>query len=314
MYTLGIVMDPIETISFHKDTSLAMLLASQKRGFKLFYMTDKDLYIENGEPFAEASDIEVFDNADCWFKKSTPKRLPLSSLSTILMRKDPPFDNEFIYATYILELAEKAGVLVANKPSSLRDFNEKIFATHFPDCCPPHLVTKNQAALKEFYKTHQDVIFKPLDGMGGSRIFRVKPRDPNLSVILETLTAFGEQSIMAQRYIPEITQGDKRLHIVDGKPMPYGLARIPAQGETRGNLAAGATSKVVPATERDLWICEQVIPTLKAKGLLFAGLDLIGDYLTEINVTSPTCVREIDREQDLDIAGQLIDAILSRLS
>ncbi len=314
MHTLGIVMDPIETISFHKDTSLAMLLAAQKRGFRLFYMTDKDLFIENGEPFAEASEIEVFDNADCWFKKSTPKRLPLSSLSTILMRKDPPFDNEFIYATYILELAEKAGALVANKPSSLRDFNEKIFATHFPDCCPPHLVTKSQAALKDFYKVHQDVIFKPLDGMGGSRIFRVQPNDPNLSVILETLTAFGEQSIMAQRYIPEISQGDKRLHIVDGKPMPYGLARIPAQGETRGNLAAGATSKVVPATERDLWICEQVIPTLQAKGLLFAGLDLIGDYLTEINVTSPTCVREIDREQDLDIAGQLIEAILSRLS
>ncbi len=311
---LGIVMDPIENINVQKDTSLAMLLAAKARDFDLFYMTDKDLSIKNGKPFANACSIDVFDDSDHWYKKGEKKLLPLDSLDIILMRKDPPFNSEFIYKTYILELAEQAGVLVTNKPASLRDCNEKIFATHFPQCCPEHLVSCDQQQLKAFHAEHQDVIFKPLDGMGGSRIFRVSVNDPNLSVILETLTQFGQETIMAQKYIPKIINGDKRLHIVDGKPMPYGLARIPAKGETRGNLAAGATAKVVPVTERDLWICEQVIPTIKAKGLLFVGLDIIGDYLTEINVTSPTCVREIDRVHQLDIAGQLIDALITRLN
>lgn len=308
---LGVVMDPIEEIHFAKDTSLALLVAAKSRGVDLFYMTDADLFIENGKAYAMASSLDVFMDESHWCELGDPQKTALSDLDVILMRKDPPFDNEFIYATYILEVAERDGVLVVNKPSSLRDCNEKIFATMFPECSPTHSVSKDMALLKGFHKKHKDVIFKPLDGMGGSRIFRVKEDDPNVSVILETLTEFGSQSIMAQVYIPDIVKGDKRLHIVNYEPMPYALARIPAEGETRGNLAAGATSKVVEVTERDLWICEQVIPVLKEKGLLFVGLDIIGDYLTEINVTSPTCVREIYRETELDIAGKLMDAILA---
>ncbi|MCY4045873.1 MAG: glutathione synthase [Cellvibrionales bacterium] len=308
---LGVVMDPIASINFAKDTSLAMLVAAKVRGMDLFYMEVSDLFIESGKAYAMLHKLDVFMDDNHWFELGEPKKTLLSDLDVILMRKDPPFDNEFIYATYILEAAERDGTLVVNKPASLRDCNEKIFATQFPECSPTHLVAKDMGLLKAFHQAHKDVIFKPLDGMGGSRIFRVKEDDPNLSVILETLTEFGAQSIMAQVYIPDIVKGDKRLHIVNYEPMPYALARIPAKGETRGNLAAGATSEVVKASKRDLWICEQVIPVLKEKGLLFVGLDIIGDYLTEINVTSPTCVREIYRETELDIAGKLMDAILT---
>lgn len=306
-------MDPIEHINFDKDTSLAMLWAANKLGWNITYITDAGLYISNGEPRATCCELKVFHAPNNWFEKGPQKDIGLSELDVILMRKDPPFDNEFIYKTYILELAEKLGTLIVNKPSSLRDFNEKIFATHFPQCCPPHLVTKNPEQLRAFHKEHKDVIFKPLDGMGGSRIFRLKEQDPNMSVIIETLTSHGQETIMAQKFIPEIKAGDKRILIVDGKPIPYALARIPAKGETRGNLAAGATSQTVALSDRDQWICDQIIPTLKDKELLFVGLDVIGDYLTEINITSPTCVREIDKAHNLNIADLFMSAIENKL-
>ena len=311
---IGIVMDPIEQINYKKDSSLAMLWAAQDRGWEIFYITPNELYIENGIAKALYCPLKVFKDPNKWFEKGQAACLELSTLDAILMRKDPPFNNEFIYNTYVLELAEQQGTLIVNRPSSLRDCNEKIFATHFPQCCPPHLVTASSQQLKAFHQQYQDVIFKPLDGMGGSQIFRLKPEDPNVSVIIETLTLQGQQTIMAQKFLPEIVQGDKRILIVDGKPMPFGLARIPAKGETRGNLAAGGRGVPVELNDRDLWICEQVIPTLKEKGLLFVGLDVIGDYLTEINVTSPTCIREIDDAHHLDIAGQLMDAIAQHLN
>jgi glutathione synthase len=237
----------------------------------------------------------------------------LADLDVILMRKDPPFDNEFIYTTYILEAAQKQGTLVVNDPRSLRDCNEKIFATHFPQCCPPTLVSRDAVQLRLFHQQHGDVIFKPLDGMGGSGIFRCRQDDPNLSVILETLTSQGTKTIMAQRYIPEITECDKRILVVDGEAVPFCLARVPAKGETRGNLAAGGKGVAQPLSTQDHWIVSQVAPTLKEKGLLFVGLDVIGKYLTEINVTSPTCAREIDKAYDTRIGTQLMDAIARRL-
>ena len=230
------------------------------------------------------------------------------------MLKDPPYDNEYVYTTYLLEDAERKGTLVDNRCQGLRDSNEKVFATQFPQCCPPVLVASDMARLKGFHKTHGDVIFKPLDGMGGTAIFRAREDDPNVSVILETLTGHGRQTIMAQRYIPEIVDGDKRILVVGGEPVPYCLARVPLAGETRGNLAAGGSGRPQPLSDRDRWIAEQVAPALKARGILFAGLDVIGDYLTEINVTSPTCIREIDAGYDLDIAGQLMDCITEELA
>lgn len=311
---LAIVMDPIEGINYKKDSSLAMLWAAQDKGWELFYIRPEQLFLENGKPFAIAQPLKVFRDAECWFELSNSQTYALEHFNVMLMRKDPPFDNEYVYNTYILEAAEKCGVLVVNKPQSLRDCNEKIFATHFPQCCPPHLVTADAALLKTFHRKHGDVIFKPLDGMGGSQIFRLKCDDPNISVIIETLTNHGRQTIMAQKFIPAISEGDKRILIVDGEPMPYGLARIPSQGETRGNLAAGGTGVPKALTARDYWICEQVIPTLNEKGLLFVGLDVIGDFLTEINVTSPTCIREIDNAHQLNIADKLMTAIEKRLS
>ena len=230
------------------------------------------------------------------------------------MRKDPPFDNEFLYTTQMLEYAEKNGVLVVNRPQSLRDFNEKLFATQFPQCCPPLLVSRDTQRLKAFHAQQRDVIFKPLDGMGGMSIFRVQQNDPNINVILETLTQHGQRQIMAQKFIPEIVNGDKRILVIDGEPVPYALARIPLAGENRGNLAAGGTGQALALNERDRWICAQVAPTLKATGLLFVGLDVIGDYLTEINVTSPTCIRELDKAYSLDIAGSLMDCISAKLA
>ncbi|KZZ40976.1 glutathione synthase, partial [Thalassolituus sp. HI0120] len=234
-------------------------------------------------------------------------------LNIILMRKDPPFDSEFIYSTYILERAEEAGVLIANNPQSLRDCNEKVFATAFPDLMTPTLVSRSAELLKKFHKDHGDVIFKPLDGMGGSSIFRLKQDDPNVSVIIETLTNHGQQQIMAQRFIPEIVDGDKRILMIDGEPVPYTLARIPAKGETRGNIAAGGTGVTQPLSDENRAIAEKVGPILKQKGLYFVGLDVIGNSLTEINVTSPTCVREISRDSGIDVAGLLIDTLLAKL-
>lgn len=310
---LGIVMDPIQGINYKKDTSLAMLWAAQDRGWQLFYMEPNDLYLEDGVAKAQASALKVHRDPEHWFDLEEPTSIELSEMDTVLMRKDPPFDNEYIYATYILERAEQAGSLIVNKPSSLRDCNEKMFATFFPQCSPSHLVSKDMNQLKAFHERHQNTIFKPLDGMGGTSIFHVKGQDSNLSVILETLTQYGTQQIMAQKFIPEISNGDKRILIVDGEVIPFCLARIPAKGESRGNLAAGGSGEVRPLTDRDLWICEQVAPELKKRGLYFVGLDVIGDYLTEINVTSPTCLREISAQSGIDIAGKLMDAIEKRV-
>ncbi len=311
---LGIVMDPIARISFKKDSSLAMLLAAQARGWSLFYMEQQDLYQIGGEARARMRPLKVFEDPQHWFEVDAESDLPLSDLDVILMRKDPPFDLEFVYCTYLLEQAERAGVLVVNRPQSLRDCNEKLFATQFPHCTPPTLVSRRADILREFAQEQRDIILKPLDGMGGSSIFRHREGDPNLSVILETLTAHGTQQIMAQGYLPAIKDGDKRILMIDGEPIPYCLARIPAAGETRGNLAAGGRGEARPLTERDRWIAAQVGPTLREKGLLFVGLDVIGEHLTEINVTSPTCIREIDNAFGTKIGEQLMDAIAKKLS
>lgn len=312
--SLGVVMDPIADIKFYKDTTLALLLAAQERGWDLHYMEQKDLYLLQGEARANTRNLFVADNGDSWFELGLHEDKKLGDLDVILMRKDPPFDNEYIYSTYILEAAQQQGALVVNDPRSLRDCNEKIFATQFPQCCPPVLVSRDMLRLREFHHRYSDVIFKPLDGMGGSRIFRCRQDDPNVGVILETLTEFGQQLIMAQRYIPAISEGDKRILVVDGEPVPYCLARIPAKGETRGNLAAGGTGVAQPLTDKDYWIVSQVAPMLKAKGLMFVGLDVIGEYLTEINVTSPTCAREIDKAYNTGIGSRLIDAIERKLA
>ncbi len=310
---LGIVMDPIADISFVKDSSLAMLLAAQERDWELYYMEQKDLYLSSGQARAKMQRLCVYHNPDCWFELKGETDTPLAFLDVILMRKDPPFDNEFVYSTYLLEQAEQEGVLVVNRAQSLRDCNEKLFATQFPQCTPATLVSRRSDILQEFAREHRDTILKPLDGMGGSSIFRHREGDPNLSVILETLTNHGQQQIMAQKYIPAISQGDKRILMIDGQPVPYCLARIPAEGETRGNLAAGGRGEARPLTERDYWIASQVGPELRKRGLLFVGLDVIGDYLTEINVTSPTCIREIDAAFDTRIGSQLMDAIEQQL-
>ena len=310
---LGVVMDPIASINVKKDTTLAMLLAAQKRGWELEYMEQSSLFLDQGKARAISRKLRVADDPPDWFELGEPREISMTELDTVLMRKDPPFDMDFIYSTYILEAAQREGTLVVNDPQSLRDCNEKLFATQFPECCPPLIVAASAQRLKAFHAEHGDVIFKPLDGMGGASIFRVQAGDPNLGVIIETLTDHGKRQIMAQKFLPQIVDGDKRILLVDGEPAPYGLARIPQSGETRGNLAAGGSGVAKPISDRERWICEQIAPTLRAKGLLFVGIDVIGDYLTEINVTSPTCVRELDRAHGLDIAGDLMDSIAQKL-
>ncbi len=311
---IGIVMDPISVINIKKDSSFAMLLAAQAKGWELFYMEQDDLFLSDGVVSASMQSLTVQEDPANWYQLGEVKTEELSRLDAILMRKDPPFDMEFIYSTYLLEQAQSAGTLIVNNPQSLRDANEKLFTAWFPQCCPPTLVTRKASHIREFRNQHQDIILKPLDGMGGASIFRVKQDDPNVSVIIETLTEHGKKSVMVQRYIPDIVDGDKRILMINGEPVDYALARIPAKGETRGNLAAGGRAEGRPLTERDRWICQQVGPTLREKGLLFVGLDVIGDYLTEINVTSPTCIRELDRQFNIDIAGQLMDSIEQTLT
>lgn len=310
---LGIVMDPIAQISFKKDSSLAMLLAAQERGWSLCYMEQRDLYQTKSKARARMCPLQVFNDANHWFELGDEVDAPLEDLDVILMRKDPPFNSEYVYSTYLLELAEQAGVLIVNKPQSLRDCNEKFFATQFPEFTPPTLVSRRADILKAFAAEHGDVILKPLDEMGGASIFRHREGDPNLSVILETLTLHGQRQIMAQRYLPAIKEGDKRILMIDGEPVPYCLARIPAQGETRGNLAAGGRGEARPLTERDLEIARGVGPALRERGLIFVGLDVIGEHLTEVNVTSPTCIREIDAAFDTRIGHRLMDAIAGKL-
>lgn len=302
-------MDSIAKINIKKDTSFAMLLEAQSRGWELNYMELNDLFLRNGRAYARTRILNVERNPDKWFKFTKDEEIPLDQLSVILMRKDPPFDQEYIYATYLLERAEDSGVLVVNKPQSLRDANEKLFTAWFPQCCAETLVTREGPRIREFLLEQGEIILKPLDGMGGTSIFHIRQGDPNLSVILETMTKYDSCYVMAQKYIPEIQEGDKRILMVNGEAVPYALARIPAQGETRGNLAAGGSAEGRKLTERDWWIANQVGPTLREKGLIFAGLDVIGDKLTEINVTSPTCVQELDKQFGLNIAGQLMDHI-----
>ncbi len=306
---IGIVMDPIAAINFKKDSSLAMLLEAQSRGWQLFYMEQPDLYLAHDVARAKMKALKVFNNSDSWYQLSDAEDLPLDSLDAILMRKDPPFDMDYIYSTYILEKAEEKGTIIINKAQSLRDANEKLFTNNFAQCMPPTLVSSQEEHIKAFYQQHKDIILKPLDGMGGASVFRIKPNDSNLSVIIETLTNHGTRLTMAQRFIPEIKQGDKRILLINGKPVPYALARIPAKGETRANLAAGGEGVGIELTERDRWICEQVAPLLKAKGLIFVGIDVIGDYLTEVNVTSPTCIRELDKQYNINISALLMDWI-----
>jgi len=311
---LGIVMDPIEHIKPYKDSSFAMLLEAQRRGYELFYMQPEDLYLHNTQPYAQTTLLKVWDRNDGQFYGfGTTQTTHLSTLDIILIRQDPPFNQDYLYSTHMLELAEAQGVLVVNKPQSLRDANEKLFASWFPQCLPPTLVSAKADLLKAFIHEHQDTIFKPLDAMGGASIFRVKQGDPNLSVIIETMTDHGQHHIMAQRYLPEIKDGDKRILLINGDPIPYALARIPQHGETRGNIAAGGRGEGVTLTERDIWLCQQIAPKLREKGLLFVGLDVIGDYITEINVTSPTCIRELDKLYDLNIAGTLFDYLETQL-
>jgi len=306
---IGVVMDPIESINFKKDSTLAMMLEAQSRKHQLFYMTPDSLYINEKGAFAIAKTLQVKNDPTGWFDFKEEKQIKLSELDVILMRQDPPFNSNYIYNTYVLESAEKEGVLVVNKPSSLRDCNEKVFATEFPECCTPFLVTSDPNLLKSFIEDHGDTVIKPLDGMGGSSIFRLRYSDPNLNVILETITESFTTKVMIQTYIPEITDGDKRILLINGNPMDAAVARVPAEGELRGNLAAGASAVARSLTEKDLWICEQVGPKLKELGLVLVGLDIIGDYLTEINVTSPTCFREYESLCNIDVAHSFIEEV-----
>ncbi len=310
---LGVVMDPIGAIAFKKDSTLAMLLAAQARGWELLYMELADLSLHDGEAFGRMHPLQVAADPHRWYQLGAASRQPLGSLDVILMRKDPPFDMEYVYATYLLERAEQAGTLVVNRARSLRDANEKLFTAEFPQCTPPTLVSRDPAELRTFHAAQGSTIFKPLGAMGGASIFKVEAGDPNLNVVIETLTANGNRYAMAQRYLPAISEGDKRILLIDGEPVPYALARIPAAGEFRGNLAAGGHGVGVELSARDRWICAQVAPRLQEMGLLFVGLDVIGDYLTEINVTSPTCIRELDAQFGLDIGGQLMAAIQAKL-
>ncbi|SQH78321.1 glutathione synthetase [Shewanella benthica] len=313
MIKLGIVMDPISDININKDSSFAMLLAAQSRGYQLFYMEMRDLAMVNGKAMANMRALTVKQDPDNWFELGEAIDTPMSDLDVVLMRKDPPFDTEFIYATYMLERAEEEGTLIVNKPQSLRDANEKLFTAWFSEFTPDTIVTRDETRIRNFYQEKGDIILKPLDGMGGSSIFRVKKEDPNLGVIIETLTDNGQQYAMIQAFIPDITSGDKRILVIDGEPVPYSLARIPKKGETRGNLAAGGRGVAQPLSESDWHIARSIGPELKKRGLIFVGLDVIGDKLTEINVTSPTCIKEIEAAYDVDITGMLMDAIEARI-
>jgi glutathione synthase len=310
---LGVVMDPIASIHYKKDSTLAMLWEAKARGFELYYFELNDLFLRDGVPYGDASQLDVFHDAQKWYALGNKETMPLAELDIILMRKDPPFSEEYIYATYILEHAERLGVLVANRPQSLRDSNEKLFATHFPQCCPPALVTQSIAKLHAFWQEHKDIVCKPLNIMGGASVFRLREGDVNAQVIFEILTSNQSVYIMAQRYIPDIINGDKRIIMIDGEAVPYALARVPQGKDWRGNLAAGAKGIVQALTDRDRWICSQVGPELKSRGLYFVGIDVIGDYLTEINVTSPTCIREIDEGAKMNVSGLLLDVLVGYL-
>ena len=306
---LGVVMDPIETINFKKDSTLAMMIEAQRKGHEIIYITPDSLFINSGISYASSNKMKVRNDPSDWFTKQEETIIELSELDSILMRQDPPFNSGYIYNTYVLEMAARQGVNIFNNPRSLRDCNEKVYATEFPQCCTKHLVTSRKDFLTDFVLENKDTVIKPLDGMGGASIFRVKANDPNLNVILETITDHFTEKVMIQEFIPEISEGDKRILIVDGIPMSASIARVPAEGELRGNLAAGASAVAKSLSDRDLWICEEVGPSLVEKGLLLVGLDIIGDYLTEINVTSPTCFKEYKELCDIDVAKIFIESV-----
>ncbi len=311
---IGVVMDPIESIKPWKDSTFAMMLEAQARGWKIYYFGLADIYLEDSIACGRYRELGLRDDDEDWFEYSADGECRLDELDVILMRKDPPFDLEYVYATYLLEQAEEGGCLVVNRPASLRDCNEKLFTRYFPQCCVETLVTRDPARIRDFIERYGDVIVKPLDGMGGQSIFRVQQGDRNTNAIIESVSRHGRSQTMAQRYIPEISEGDKRILLIDGEPVPYALARLPAAGENRGNIAAGASTRGQPLSERDRWLCAQVGDELRRRGLLFVGLDVIGDYITEINVTSPTCIRELDAEFELNISADLFACIEARLT
>lgn len=307
--SLAVLMDPIAAIHIKKDSTFAMLLEAQKRNYQLLYLTQGSLALRGAEPWARAAPLAVREDPQSWFTLGEEQWLDLRRVNVILARKDPPFDAQFLYDTMVLELAQGGGAQVINDPRGLRDANEKLFTLHFPQCIAPTLVARDVVELKRFAHEHGKVVLKPLDGMGGRSIFMSSGDDPNLNVILETLTLEGQAFAIAQKFIPEIKAGDKRILLIDGEPVPYALARVPQGDEFRGNLARGGKGVGVALSERDRWIAAQVGPELVKRGMRFVGLDVIGDWLTEINVTSPTCIRELDAQFSLNIAGQLFDAI-----
>ncbi len=311
---LVVVMDPIEAIKPAKDSTLAILLAAQARGCELFYAELKDLWLRDGIAFGRLAPLEVFNDMLQWFKRGPARDSRLGDFDVVLMRKDPPFDTEYIYSTYILDRAQLQGALVCNRPQGLRDMNEKVYTAWFPECCAPTLITRDMNAMGEFLREHGKAVCKPLDGMGGKSIFVLEQGDKNRNVVFETLTAYGTRYAIVQRYLPQIvTAGDCRIILVDGEPIPFALKRVPMPSDNRGNLAAGATAMSRPLNDRDRWLCAQIGPALREAGMLFVGLDVIGDYVTEINVTSPTGIQELNKKHDLDIGGKLIDALLKRL-
>jgi glutathione synthase len=311
---LTVIMDPMESIKPYKDSSLALLLEAQGSGWEIFYGQLKDIWLRDGEAFGRLTRIEVADDPAAWFEMRDVTVTPLGEMDVILMRKDPPFDMEYIVATYVLERAEDQGALVVNRPQSLRDANEKAFVAWFPSCVPPTLISRSLEEMQAFIAEHHQVVVKPLDRMAGQSVFVTDSEDGNHNVIVETVTREGSSFAMVQKYLPEIAQeGDKRILLIDGQPVPLALVRIPPAGDHRGNLATGAQAEVRPLTDRDRWICEQVGPVLREKGLLFTGIDVIGDFMTELNVTSPTGIRELESASDIRIAKQIVDAIASRL-
>ncbi len=311
---IAVVMDPIEDIKPAKDTTLAMMLAAQRRGWEIAYLELGHLWLRDGVAMGRAHPVTVRDDPEDWYTLGEARIERLGDFDAILMRKDPPFDTEYIYSTYILERAELQGARVVNRPQGLRDMNEKVFTAWFPECCAPTLITRDMGDMHAFLREHQRIVCKPLHGMGGRSIFVVDLGDKNANVVFETLTDYGQRFAIVQRYLPEIVEtGDTRVILVDGEPAPYALARIPSAADNRGNLAAGAKGVGRPLNDRDRWLAAQIGPVLRERGMLFVGLDVIGGFVTEINVTSPTGVRELDRQFGLDIAGSLMDAIARRL-
>jgi glutathione synthase len=311
---IGIVMDPIESITPKKDSSFAMLLEAERRHADIHYFRQNDLKLLSGTAIGRSRRLQVRDDNSSWFELGPPQETALSELDVILMRKDPPFDMEYVYTTYILDRAQLAGALVVNRPHALRDMNEKAYTAWFPDCTPLTLITRSMDEMKAFLGENGRIVVKPLDGMGGKSIFVIQHGDNNANVIFETLTDYGRRFAMAQVYVPEISLGDKRILLVNGEAIPYALARIPSADDNRGNLVMGAIGKGQELSDRDREICEKVGPVLREQGVIFAGIDVIGDYLTEVNVTSPTGIRELDRLFDLNIAGLLFDAIEAQLA